>query len=106
MKNPYLTDPTVYYWLSDNYINTSNKGEPYVKIKLSELTYDRQKLVDDLMNSSYAVQRWDDNKRLEYYTRVVTICYALSRKYNKNIFTKIKEKFLSLIGTRTWDWTT
>ena len=60
-------------------------------------TYTQKILVNDLMNSSYAVQRWDDKKREEYYTRVVAIAYTLGQKQcNENIFTRIVKKIFNL----------
>lgn len=60
--------------------------------------YTQKKLVNDLMNSSYGVQRWDEKKREEYYTRVIAIAYDLGQKHcNNGICGKIKTRIANLL---------
>ena len=67
-------------------------------MKTEDFIYTCPMIVNDLMNSSYAVQRWDAEQREAYYTRVVAIAYTLGQNhYNKNIFTRIVQKIFKTI---------
>ena len=93
-------DPMVFYKSG-----SSVKPHGWKTIWYSDLSHDCRTLINDLVQSSRVevVQRWDDNFRREYYTKVIAIAYDLGKEYNKNIFAKIKEQFLSLIKWRTWN---
>jgi hypothetical protein len=66
-----------------------------------DFNYTQKLLVNDLMNSSYGVQRWDDKKREEYYTKVVAIAYDLGQKHcNKGICGKIKKWLSGLLKAK------
>lgn len=62
----------------------------------NDLNKDCKNAVDDLINSSLVCQRWDDNLKRRYYTKIVAI--ACESGKSKSLFGKLIDKLI-----RTFD---
>jgi hypothetical protein len=51
-------------------------------------------IVNDLMNSSCVSHSWSEEKKYQYFYRVVSIVYDLATKKPKSKFSKIKDKVI------------
>ena len=85
------------------YLGKNNKYPVLKKGRYSKLPYDCKMIVNDIVNSSQleSFKQWDTNFRRKYYTKAILMAYDLGKEDNKNIFTKIRGWFYSIVRYRT-----
>lgn len=75
----------------------------FVTKRYSDLPYDCKQIVDDIVTSSLleSFKHWDINFRLKYYTKAIMMAYETGKEDNRNLWTKIRGWFYSLVKFRT-----
>lgn len=85
------------------YLGKSHIYPVFKKRRYSELPYDCKTIVDDIVISSQleSFKHWDKNFRRKYYTKAIFMAYEIGKEDNKNLWTKVRGWFYSLVKFRT-----
>ena len=104
---PYTScdDPEVFYSVDRRWFvgKEEHKGTDFVTKKYSDLPYDCKQIVNDIVTASQleSFKHWDTNFRRKYYTKAIFMAYEIGKEDNRNLWTKIRGWFYSLIKFKT-----
>jgi hypothetical protein len=104
---PYTScdDPEVFYSVDRRWFvgKAEHRSTDFVTKSYSDLPYDCKQIVDDIVTSSQleVFKQWDKNFRRKYYTKAIFMAYEIGKEDNRNLWTKIRGWFYSLVKFRT-----